>query len=223
MRQRIFVGSSREALEIGRALQAELDDEFDVTVWNQGVFSLSRGALDPLLEVLGSSDAGVFVLRPDDLTKRRGVEEATVRDNVIFELGMFIGRLSPSRTFMLTPAGATLHPPSDLLGVTTANYDSRRADAQETRAAVGPACTQIRTQLRAQQVSPVAEPAARARLDRAMTRLSRDLQSLLTPVALHRRAAERNFVHVQTTMERAVVTIESGRIENYDGLDDVTV
>jgi predicted nucleotide-binding protein len=121
MRRRIFVGSSQEAIAICRAVQDELNDEFDVTVWDQSVFRLTRSGFDSLLDVLDSSDAGIFVLRPDDLTTRDGAAAPTVRDNVVFELGMFVGRLGPDRAFMLTP---NIEPPklaSDLAGITTAH------------------------------------------------------------------------------------------------------
>ena len=215
MRRRIFVGRSREAVDVCRAVQAELNDEFDVTVWDQDVFSLSYSALDSLLEALDSSDAGIFVLRPDDLTTRRGIEEATVRDNVIFELGMFIGRLNRARTLMLTPAESSLHMPTDHLGITTASYDSRRLVGRESRAAMGPACTQIRTQLDAQQARVDAEPETRARLDRAMRRLSRDLESLLGPAVLHAGTVNGQFNQAEGRIGRANVHIEAGRIEDH--------
>src|SRR6266496_1861913 len=123
MRRRIFVGSSREAIGICRAVQDELNDEFDVTVWDQGVFRLTRAGFASLLDVLDSSDAGIFILRADDVTTRRDVSTPSVRDNVIFELGMFVGRLGPDRTFMLTPNVSAPALPSDLAGITTAHYD----------------------------------------------------------------------------------------------------
>jgi predicted nucleotide-binding protein len=58
MRLRVFVGSSREAMAVCRAVQAELVDDLDVTVWDQDVFRPSYGALDSLLEKLESSDVG---------------------------------------------------------------------------------------------------------------------------------------------------------------------
>jgi predicted nucleotide-binding protein len=107
MRSRIFIGSSGEAIDVCDAMQQELDRDFDVTVWNQDVFHLSRGTLDSLLGALDSSDAGVFVLRPDDLTESRGESSLSVRDNVIFELGMFIGGLGRDQYFH---ANARIHP-----------------------------------------------------------------------------------------------------------------
>jgi O-acetyl-ADP-ribose deacetylase (regulator of RNase III) len=180
MRLRLFVGSSREAIAVCRAVQAELEDDLDVTVWDQDVFRLTYGALDSLLEALDSSDAGVFVLRPDDLTTSRGESSQTVRDNVVFELGMFIGRLGRDRTFMLTPSSPEFHMPSDLVGITTARYDAVRFERGDERSAVGSACRQIRQAVRSIQARMAPEPTSQARLDRAMRRMSKDLEYLLS-------------------------------------------
>jgi O-acetyl-ADP-ribose deacetylase (regulator of RNase III) len=174
MRPRIFVGSSSEALRIARAVEAELADEFEVTVWRQGTFKLNRTALDSLLADLDAFDAGVFVLRPDDVVVSRGRDEPAVRDNVIFELGLFMGRFGRDRTFMISPGGLRL--PSDLAGLITAEYDAKRSDGN-MRAAVGPACTEIRENLLGLPRPVVAEPHARVRLDRAMSRMSKDLEA----------------------------------------------
>jgi CRP/FNR family transcriptional regulator, cyclic AMP receptor protein len=40
------------------------------------------------------------------------------RDNVIFELGLFMGALSRERTLVLVPKGMDFKVPSDLLGMT---------------------------------------------------------------------------------------------------------
>lgn len=214
MTRRIFVGSSSEAIAVCRAVQSELDDEFDVTVWDQGVFSLTRAGFDSLLAALDSYDAGVFVLRGDDVTTSRGATTSTVRDNVLFELGMFVGRLGPDRTFMLVPSAPRPELPSDLDGVTTANYDARRFADGEKRAAVGPACTRIREQLHAAEVRVPELPASRRRLDRAMARMSRDLESLLGAADAVSGDAE-SLAEVQTTIGHAALHIEAGRIESH--------
>jgi O-acetyl-ADP-ribose deacetylase (regulator of RNase III) len=214
MRPRIFVGSSREGIEVCRAVQLDLADDCDVTVWDQDVFRLSYGALDSLLDALDSSDAGIFVLRPDDFTISRDVQDTTVRDNVIFELGMFIGRLGRDRTFMLVPRGANPRLPSDLLGLTTASY---AVDRPGKRAAVGPACTKIRDQLAHMNLRVVEEPSSRGRLDRAMGRMSRDLEYLLSIDQQAHSGAAPAATSLQ--LGRAKVDIEIGRIQDY-AVDD---
>ena len=79
MRQRLFIGSSGEAMDVCRAVQQELDRDFDVTIWDQGAFRPTYDAIDSLRVELDSSDAGVFVLTPDDLTESRGRSSPTAR------------------------------------------------------------------------------------------------------------------------------------------------
>ena len=202
-------------------LQQELDRDFDVTVWNQDVFRLTYDALDSLLAALDSSDAGVFVLRPDDLTESRGQSSLTVRDNVVFELGMFIGRLGRDRSFMLTPNISAFHLPSDLIGITTAHYDPERFDRQP-RAAVGPACSQIRQALRSIEPRISPEPKFRARLDRAMSRMSKDLENLLAYQNNYPDHAD-SFADwpgaISVTLGRTSVRLEVGRIQDYQSAD----
>lgn len=224
MRPRIFIGSSREAIDVCRAVQSELADDFDVTVWDQDVFHLSYGALDSLLDALDSSDAGVFVLRPDDLTASRGAVDSTVRDNVLFELGMFIGRLGRDRTFMLTPSASPVRLPSDLVGLTAAEYDASRISGGQKRAAVGPACTKVREHFSSLQLRVAEEPRSRVRLDRAMGRMSRDLELLLGGQALQSSAVNgRSKGHTCTRIGRATVHVEIGRIQDYQSDNSCSV
>jgi O-acetyl-ADP-ribose deacetylase (regulator of RNase III) len=146
MKQRVFVGSSVEHLDLAYEIQAALAHDADVTVWTQGVFELSQPSLESLLAVLERVDYGVFVFAPDDLVKMRGTKMMTARDNVVFELGLFIGRLGRERSVIVAPQGQVLHLPTDLIGTTPATYDAVRAK-NELAASLGPACTAIRTLL----------------------------------------------------------------------------
>ncbi|MDD1611060.1 MAG: nucleotide-binding protein, partial [Methylococcaceae bacterium] len=74
-------------------------------------------------------------------------EKRTVRDNVIFELGLFIGTIGKERCFILKPRNETLHFPTDLLGMTFADYDANRSDGDITSAVNAP-CTQIKQQMK---------------------------------------------------------------------------
>lgn len=93
VRPKMFIGSSVEGLDIAYAIQESLHYSVEVTVWDQGVFSLSRGTLETLVDSLEKYDFAIFVCSPDDVTNIRGAENRTIRDNVIFELGLFIGKL----------------------------------------------------------------------------------------------------------------------------------
>lgn len=144
MKPKIFVGSSTESLNIAYAIQ-ELLPDMEVTVWSQGIFQLSSNTLDDLVRTLNKADFGVFVFSPDDLLVIREQEFSSARDNVVFELGLFIGRLGKHRSFFVIPKDKTdFHLPSDLLGINPATFDPNRQD-KNLLAALGPACNQIRT------------------------------------------------------------------------------
>lgn len=140
-RANVFIGSSSEGLAVAKAVQRELSAAADVTVWTQGVFQPGFGYLESLVKALDAADFAVLVLTPDDQTDSRGDVSASPRDNVVFELGLFIGRLGRERSFFVYDQGSPPKIPSDLLGIAAATYRCR-ADGN-LQAALGPACTQI--------------------------------------------------------------------------------
>ncbi len=147
LKPKIFIASSVEGLDVAYAIQSNLDFDADITVWSQGVFTLSQTSLDSLVTELEASDFGIFVFTPDDETVIRGESTRTIRDNVLFELGLFIGKLGKDRCFFVVQDRTELHIPTDLYGITPARYRGDRGD-NNIVAALGPACNDIRRVVR---------------------------------------------------------------------------
>ena len=150
---RVFIGSSIEGLNVAYAVQQNLLHEAEVTVWDQGVFELSRTTMESLTKALADSDFAIFVFSPDDLVRIRDLSAPAVRDNVLFEFGLFIGRLGRERVFFLLPSVGDLHLPTDLLGVTAGRYESTRTDGS-MQAATGAVCHQMRLQMKSLGLVP---------------------------------------------------------------------
>lgn len=141
---RVFVASSVEGLDIAYGIQENLEHFAEITVWSQGIFDLSDFVLEDLVKQIDEFDFAIFVFSFEDITRMRNIEERTTRDNVVFELGLFIGGLTRQRCFIVMPRSSEkLHMPTDLLGINTASFDPTRKDGN-LQAALGPACNQIR-------------------------------------------------------------------------------
>jgi len=134
----LFIGSSTEGLEVARALRTQLNNDAEVTIWNEGIFQLTEGYLEALVNALPMFDFSVLVFSADDAIESRGVTHIAPRDNIMFELGLFMGRLGRARTFVLYDSAKHPKLPSDLAGVSVAQYRSDRADGNFI-AAVGTA------------------------------------------------------------------------------------
>lgn len=142
---RIFIASAAESLNVADAINVNLDHQAEVTVWKHG-FSLSQNTIDSLLKIAESVDFAIFVFTPDDVTSIRHQEQHVTRDNVVFELGLFTGTLSKERCFIVKPRDIDLHLPTDLLGLTPADYNGERSDGN-LEAAVNHPCVLIKKEV----------------------------------------------------------------------------
>jgi len=139
----LFVGSSTEGLNIARAIEYQLQNDVEITLWNAGFFELGQTTLEALVNSLSRFDFAVLVLTPDDFVISRDIPNQTPRDNVMFELGLFMGYLGRERTFIVYDIQSKMKIPSDLAGVTAAVFNGSRVD-DNLIAAVSPACTTLR-------------------------------------------------------------------------------
>jgi hypothetical protein len=132
---RIFLGSSGKQAKLLEALTRGLEDIAHVEPWT-AVFNPGTTTLGRLLELTREVDFAAFVFARDDwtgvgVTESSALEsaQASPRDNVVFEAGLFGGVLGMHRTFILHAKGAKL--PSDLLGLTCVRYDATTTAAEK--------------------------------------------------------------------------------------------
>ena len=125
---RIFLGSSGKQAKLLQALTRGSEDIAHVEPWTT-VFNPGTTTLGRLLELTREVDFAAFVFARDDWTSVGATAsntlesaQASPRDNVVFEAGLFGGVLGMRRTFILHANGAKL--PSDLLGLTCVRYDA---------------------------------------------------------------------------------------------------
>lgn len=142
----LFIGSSSEGLDVAEELQAVLDDHCESELWNQGTFGLSGTGIESLVQASRSYDFAVFVLSADDMVTKRGKARPAARDNILFEAGLFIGSIGRERTFLLACKDDEIDLPSDLAGVTMAQY-RRRANGN-LAAALSPASRKMRQRMK---------------------------------------------------------------------------
>jgi Predicted nucleotide-binding protein containing TIR-like domain len=125
---RIFLGSSGKQQKLVQALTRGLEDVANVEPWTTS-FNPGTTTLERLLELAREVDFAAFVFAQDDWTTNSppasdpsGSGQASPRDNVVFEAGLFGGALGMRRTFILHASGSKL--PSDLLGLTSIRYEA---------------------------------------------------------------------------------------------------
>lgn len=141
---RVFIGSSVESLDIAQAIQQYLNYEFYCDIWTQGIFKASTTALDSLISELKNFDFAIFVFGGEDVTKIRNIEYNSTRDNIIFETGLFMGKLGRERVFYIAPDNVKIHMPTDLNGFEAQKYQAQHPNII---ASVATACMSIKMQM----------------------------------------------------------------------------
>lgn len=186
---KLFIGSARESADYVDAIHEALTHVAEVTPWTAGAFRPLEYNMESLERQLDENDFAVFVFSPDDVVNIRGTITFTTRDNTLFEMGLFWGRLRRGRVFYIIPSvtpeseeAKGFRLPSDLDGLTVLRYEMR-ADHNHD-AAVNVACRAIKRKIR--EIGIFQDPAkliaqAQANMDKdyALIRILRTLSKRL--------------------------------------------
>src|SRR5262249_27402140 len=109
-----------------------------VNVWDDWSQNRTGIELFSVLDLAAKThEWAILVFRADDLSRRVGdlVEQAIVRDNVLFETGLFYGHIGPKRVFILEEASPDnkFKIASDLYGMLRLRFDSPKVFADQLK------------------------------------------------------------------------------------------
>jgi hypothetical protein len=121
-RPKLFIGSSSEGLAVARVAKELLSADTLPTLWESDIFRPGTITLEVLEEQLTKHAFALLVATPDDVLLKRHDVVTTLRDNVLFECGLFMGALGRRRTFLFAPKGTHIELPTDLRGLAIAKY-----------------------------------------------------------------------------------------------------
>lgn len=139
----LFLGRSAESLIVAQEIQLGLKhDDIEVLVWTDGIFGPSSVTIDALLDTVNHTDFAAFVFSPDDKVVSRTTDYSAPRDNTVFELGLFMGRLERNRAFIVKERNTDVKIPTDLLGITPLTFIFRAGG--DLPVALAPVCTELR-------------------------------------------------------------------------------
>lgn len=121
MKPRIFIGSSTEGLEVAKLVKRYFSPDYDCFLWTDDVFKNNESFLDTLVQSASLFDFGFMVFSADDEATIRDKSFETPRDNILFEYGLFLGRVGLDRAFVIAENAVKI--PTDMLGITQTRYE----------------------------------------------------------------------------------------------------
>lgn len=120
-RPRVFIGCGSLDLHVAKRLVQLLDKiGIEGVLWSEQ-FQVGRSILEVWEELPSKVDAAIFIIGSDTTT-----HASHPRANVLFELGLFHGRLGRKRTIILASGGIDL--PTDVLGTIYLRYEPGRLE-----------------------------------------------------------------------------------------------
>ena len=148
----LFVGSSAESRNIVDVFTEILcRDAHCISWWLAPQFSTegTSTTFAALCEAAKDYDYALFILTPDDITHSRKTESPSPRDNVVFEMGLFMGAIGSDRIFAaLQATDKEIKIPSDLKGVHIPRFDYSTTDSARSTSSINTACRGFATRIR---------------------------------------------------------------------------
>jgi hypothetical protein len=146
VKQTVFIASSSEGLgfaaTVEELLAHELHGNADIRRWDAGTFEPTKTYIESLEKQTNEADFAVLVLTKDDEQTVRGDSRYVPRDNVIFELGLFIAALGRERTFCVQEDNLKI--PTDLMGIESPKFQR----TEDLHVALSRACAKLAQAIR---------------------------------------------------------------------------
>jgi predicted nucleotide-binding protein len=145
---RVFVASSSEQVAVARRVATALRaPQLEPNVWDKKTFNFSESYIESLEVELDKADFAVVILTADDSANVRSKKVNLPRDNIIFELGLFIGRLGRERCFFLIDSESHTKVASDLSGVNPVTFSLKGAARDPGHRPFASQMARLRTQM----------------------------------------------------------------------------
>jgi hypothetical protein len=133
---RVFIGSASEDLPVVKIIASALKGRALAVPWtDENITRTKTYFIESLIEAAEEMDLALFVFGTADTVMSRGVNQPIPRDNVLFELGLFMSQLAVKRCLIVAPATwvTNLKILSDLMGVNNiVNYTPPRFDPADS-------------------------------------------------------------------------------------------
>ena len=130
MRPRIFIGSSSEGLSVAERVKNFFSASYDCFLWTDDIFKNNESFLDTLLKSASLFDFAFLIFSADDMELVRDNVFDAPRDNVLFEYGLFLGRVGVDRAYIIAEKDIKI--PTDMLGITYTRYETEDKIATAT-------------------------------------------------------------------------------------------
>ena len=121
MKPRIFIGSSSEGLSVAQRVKDYFSEDYDCYLWTDDVFKNNQSFLETLMKSASLFDFGFMIFSGDDILVSREAKFDSPRDNVLFEYGLFLGRVGLDRAYIISEKDAKV--PTDMLGISHVIYE----------------------------------------------------------------------------------------------------